>query len=171
MHLAAWPSVLSCLVRLISLVHLVYLSCLIFPSRYFVSKDLVDDLTYMCTSAISVIGAGRREKCNKCNLFLFLRLFFFFLFLFLSLLLFCSFVGSSWVELGFCKKRQASLKLHSIYLSADTVSQSASQPVTYSMCRSSVPFHSTVYSPVPIRFVSTCEREFSTLSVSVQAAA
>lgn len=95
MHLAAWLSVLSCLVRLISLVHLVYLSCLIFPARYFVSKDLVDDLTYMCTSAISVVGAGRREKCEKCNLFLFLRLFLFFLFLFLSLLLFCSFAGSS----------------------------------------------------------------------------
>lgn len=47
MHLAAWLSVLSCLVRLISLVHLVYLSCLIFPSRYLISKDLVDDLTYM----------------------------------------------------------------------------------------------------------------------------
>lgn len=62
MHLAAWLSVLSCLVRLISLVHLVYLSCLIFPSRYFISKDLVDDLTYMCTSAISVVGTGRREK-------------------------------------------------------------------------------------------------------------
>lgn len=62
MHLAAWLSVLSCLVRLISLVHLVYLSCLIFPSRYLISKDLVDDLTYMCTSAISVIGAGERKK-------------------------------------------------------------------------------------------------------------
>lgn len=62
MHLAAWLSVLSCLVRLISLVHLVYLSCLIFPSRYFVSKDLVDDLTYMCDSAISVVGAGEEKK-------------------------------------------------------------------------------------------------------------
>lgn len=62
MHLAAWLSVLSCLVRLISLVHLVYLSCLIFPSRYFVPKDLVDDLTYMSTSAISVIGAGERKN-------------------------------------------------------------------------------------------------------------
>lgn len=61
MHLAAWLSVLSCLVRLISLVHLVYPSCLIFPSRYLISKDLVDDLTYMCTSAISVVGAGERK--------------------------------------------------------------------------------------------------------------
>lgn len=61
MHLAAWLSVLSCLVHLISLVHLVYLSCLIFPSRYFVSKDLVDDLTCMCTSAISLVGAGEEK--------------------------------------------------------------------------------------------------------------
>lgn len=65
MHLAAWLSVLSCLVRLISLVYLVYLYCLIFPSRYFVSKDLVDDLTYMCTSAISVICAGEEKNVKN----------------------------------------------------------------------------------------------------------
>lgn len=161
MHLAAWLSVLSCLVRLISLVHLVYLSCLIFPSRYLISKDLVDDLTYMCTSAISVIGAGERKNvinviCSRS---------------FASSLSSSSSSSSSssypsscsaplsvplrlsWVSAKSDKQVQNCIPF--ICLPIQSVSQPSSQPVTYSMCRSSVPFHSTVYSPVPIRFVPT----------------
>lgn len=169
MHLAAWLSVLSCLVRLISLVYLVYLYCLIFPSRYFVSKDLVDDLTYICTSAISVICAGEEKNvknviCSSSSSSSYPSSYPFSCSAPLSVSL-----KLSWVSAKSDKQVQNCIPF--ICLPIQSVSQPSSQPVTYSMCRSSVPFHSTVYSPVPIRFVSTCEREFSTLSFSVQAAA
>lgn len=183
MHLAAWLSVLSCLVRLVSLVHLVYLSC---PSRLSVlsylsiallsPKDLVDDLTYMCTYLCYFCDwCWRRDKLIKviCS---------------------CSFASSSssssssyppscsaplpvplrlsWVSAKSDKQVQNCIPF--ICLPIQSVSQPASQ--LHIVCVE-VPFHSIPPSTVQSRFVSfQRERERVIplplpLSFSVQAAA
>lgn len=168
MHLAAWLSVLSCLVRLISLVHLVYLSCLIFPSRYFVSKDLVDDLTYMCTSAISVIGAGERKNV-------------------INVICSCSFACSSFssssyssypsscsaplsvpLRLSWVSAKAASMFKIAFHLSVCRYSQSVSQPASqlHIVCVE-VPFRSIPPSTVQSRFVSFQRERESSLSLSL----